>query len=228
MSKSKSKIKMRQSKSNIESKIKTHIVDLTKQSKKSIKPIKRSNHIHFSDHPDFQPNLSPKEVLQMGSFGGTYYRPIYSQVTENNLKDQHLDYPKSWFSKLDIPKQITSSIYDQLVNKYKVKCGQSLLAWEESGWMSNLDPYGWFQWYCRFYLGRRHPEEDARQIQRWKNITGERGRHRNSLITIIQKEIKKNPKLNIHSIEISPARRQTLQHWGYKLSKKDYDKYLSA
>ena len=85
MSKSKSKIKMPQSKSNIESKIKTHILDLSKQTKTSIKPIKRSNHIHFSDHPDFKPNLSPQDVLQKGSFGGTYYRPIYSQVVEEQL-----------------------------------------------------------------------------------------------------------------------------------------------
>jgi hypothetical protein len=208
------------------SKIKTHIVDLSKQTKKSIKPIKRSNHIHFSDYSDFKPNLSPQDVLQMGSFGGTYYRPIYSQVVEEQLNNQHKEYPDSWFKDLDIPKQITSSIYDPEVNTYKVKCGQSLLAWEESGWISNLDPYGWFQWYCRFYRGRRHPEEDARQIQRWMNITGEKGRHRNSLITLIEKAIKKNSKLNIHSNEISPARRQTLQHWGYKLTKKDYDERI--
>jgi len=208
------------------SKIKTHILDLSKQKKTSIKPIKRSNHIHFSDHPDFKPNLSPKDVLQKGSFGGTYYRPIYSQVVEEQLNNQHKEYPDSWFEGLDVPKQITSSIYDPKVNTYKVKCGQSLLAWEESGWISNLDPYGWFQWYCRFYRGRRHPEDDARQIQRWKNLTGEKGRHRNSLITLIEKAIKENPKLNIHSKEISPARRQTLQHWGYKLTKKDYDERI--
>ena len=208
------------------SKIKTHIVDLTIQSKKSIKPIKKSNHIHFSDNPDFKPNLSPQDVLQMGSFGGTYYRPIYSQVVDKQLNNQHEEYPDSWFKDLDISKQITSSIYDPQVNTYKVKCGQSLLAWEESGWISNLDPYGWFQWYCRFYKGRRHLEEDTRQIQRWKNITGEKGRHRNSLITLIEKAIKANSKLNIHSKEISPARRQTLQHWGYKLTKKDYDERI--
>ena len=60
-------------------------------------------------------------------------------------------------------------------------------------------------------------------MQRLKNITGEKGRHRNSLIKAIFEAIKENPKLNIHSKEISPKRRQALQHWGYKLSKKDYD-----
>ena len=60
-------------------------------------------------------------------------------------------------------------------------------------------------------------------MRRWGNITGEKGRHRNALINTIQEAIKENPKLNIHSKEISPKRRQALQHWGYKLSKKDYD-----
>lgn len=207
------------------SKVKENIVDLSKTKHVKIKPLKKSNHIHFSDHPDFKPNLSPKEVLQKGSFGGTYYRPIYSQVVEKQLNNQHKEYPDSWFEGLDIPKQITSSIYDKSVNTYNIECGQSLLDWEKSGWISNLDPYGWFQWYCRFYLGRRHPEEDARQIQRWKNLTGEKGRHRNSLISLIYKA-RINSDISIHDKSISPRRRQSLQHWGYKLTKKDYDERI--
>ena len=205
------------------SKIKKNIVDVKLQTQSSVIPVKRTNHIHFSDHPDFKPNLSPQEVLQKGSFGGTYYRPIYSQVIGKHLKDQHLEYPDEWFEGLDISKQITSPIYDRSLNTYKIECGQSLQAWEESGWISNLDPYGWFQWYCRFYLGRRHPVEDKRQIKRWKNITGEKGRHRNSLINLIYKEKLENPDMSIHDKNISPRRRQSLQHWGYKLTKKDYD-----
>jgi hypothetical protein len=207
------------------SKVKEKIVDLSKTTQVKIKPIKKSNHIHFSDHPDFKPNLSPKEVLQKGSFGGTYYRPIYSQVVEKQLKNQHQEYPDSWFEGLDVPKQITSPTYDKSVNTYNIKCGQSLLDWEKSGWISNLDPYGWFQWYCRFYLGRRHPQEDARQIQRWKNLTGEKGRHRNSLISQIHKA-RINSDISIHDKSISPRRRQSLQHWGYKLTKKDYDERI--
>ena len=117
-------------------------------------------------------------------------------------------------------------MYDPKVNKYKVKCGQSLFEWETAGWISNLDPYGWFQWYCRFYLGRRHAEEDERQIGRWKNLAGEKGRHKNSLITIIKKAIDDNSNLNIHSKEISPRRRQTLQHWAYELTEKDFQTSL--
>tara|TARA_B100000768_G_C11266237_1_gene371207 strand:+ start:338 stop:982 length:645 start_codon:yes stop_codon:yes gene_type:complete len=212
------------------SKITNNVVDISLQSQCKVKPIKKSNHIHFSDHPDFKPNLSPKEVLQMGSFGGTYFRKIYSQVVKKTLKDQHKEYPKSWFQNMDINKELISTKYDPKINKYKIKCGQSLLAWEESGWISNLDPYGWFQWYCRFYLGRRHPVEDPRQIQRWRNITGEKGRHRNSLITLIRKAQTTNNKISIHDSSISPARRQTLQHWGYKLTDKDFKeriKFLS-
>lgn len=210
------------------SKVKDNIVDLSKTKNVKVKPIKKFNQIHFSDHPDFRPNLSPKQILQNGSFGGTYFRPIYSQVVEKHLDNQHLEYPESWFEGLDISKMITSSEYDKSVNTYKVKCGQSLLDWEKSGWISNLDPYGWFQWYCRFYLGRRHPEEDARQIQRWENITGEKGRHRNSLISQIYKERKRNPDISIHDKSISPRRRQSLQHWGYKLTKKDYDERINS
>ena len=207
-------------------KIKTNVVDLGKQVKKKIKPIKKKNHIHFSDYPDFKPNLSPPEIFRMGSFGGTYYRNIYSQVVDKELKNQHLEYPKSWFKDLDIEKKVSSLEYDAKINTYGVKCGQGLLAWEEKGWISNLDPYGWFQWYCRFYLGRRHEIEDLRQIQRWKNITGEKGRHRNSLITLIRKAREKDSSISIHDKKISPARRQTLQHWGYKLTKKDYDERI--
>ena len=65
--------------------------------------------------------------------------------------------------------------YDPTVNTYKVKCGGDLEMWESSGWIKEVDPYGWFMWYCRFYLGRRC-EDDERQIGRWKNCTGPKGK----------------------------------------------------
>ena len=152
----------------------------------------------------------------MGSFGGTYYRPIYSQVVEQQLKNQHKEYPDSWFEGLDIPKQITSSVYNKEVNTYKVKCGQSLMAWEESGWISNLDPYGWFQWYCRYFLGRR-TDDDERQIQRWNNFCGEKGRWRNYIYTKIF-----NKETTINDLSFSLAVRQSLLHWGYMINEEDF------
>jgi len=107
---------------------------------------------------DFKPNLTPEEVLRAGSFGGTYFRPITSAVTNIHyhptavLKDT---VQPSWIDGLNKSTMLTSSTYNTAVNKYKVKCGGSLGMWESSGWISDSDPYGWFQWYCRFYSGRR-------------------------------------------------------------------------
>ena len=73
----------------------------------------------------------------------------------------------------------------QDVNRYRVKCGGSLGMWESSGWISALDPYGWFQWYCRFYLGRRCTD-DERQIQRWLGGHGPKGRFRLQLMNKVR------------------------------------------
>ena len=174
----------------------------------------------FKDHPEFKPNLSPHQILKMGAFGGTYFRPIYSSVTKKHYKSEDVikEYPKSWFKGIDIEKMVTSSKYDKKVNKYGVKCGSELEDWEKSGWMHEQDPYGWFQWYCRFYQGRRDQKEDRRQIARWKKLASDNGRFRKWLITLI---IKKDGSWNDESI--SPKIRQTLQHWAYQLTKKDFD-----
>ena len=78
---------------------------------------------------------------------------------------------------LNVKKMISSTNYDEKVNTYKSKCGGSLEMWETSGWIKDIDPYGWFMWYCRFYLGRRS-DDDERQIGRWKNCTGPKGKNR--------------------------------------------------
>ena len=154
----------------------------------------------------FKPNLTPYQVLKMGSFGGTYWRPIYSGETDKSLKkqkleNQHLKY--NW----DLPDEILTKPYgeyDKNINKYKVKVGQTLADWEAKKWITKYDPYGWFQWYCNYSLGRRTP--DDMRIERWHGIAGPNGRFRKYLITLIVK----NGKWNDYSI--SPKIRQTLQH----------------
>ena len=170
--------------------------------------------VYFKDYPDFRPNLTPRDMFKLGSFGGTYWRPIYSSITKKEYKNAHKKY-KNWFA--NIPESYLSSPkYDKQINKYKVKVGTSLIFWEKKKWITKYDPYGWVQWYCNFYKGRR-TSDDTRQISRWKNIASENGRFRKWLISII---IKKKAKWNDASV--SPKIRQTLQHWGYRLTKKDY------
>lgn len=129
------------------------------------------------------------------------------------------EFPSNWFDGLSIDRQITSSVYHNDVNTYNVKCGGSLEMWETSRWIVKQDPYGWFQWYCRFYLGRR-TDDDERQIGRWSRCAGVKGRWRNNLITKVVRS-----GCNYDNPGVSPVVRQTLQHWGYKLTKTDYQKY---
>ena len=113
---------------------------------------------------DFDPNKTPVEEIIEGSFGGTYFRDIYSSVTIKWYK-------KSWkeFDQLkDIDQKFYfSDYYDVSGNKYGVKCGISLRFSENKSWINEIDPYGWFQWYFRYWLGRRS-KDDERQIHRWK------------------------------------------------------------
>ena len=171
----------------------------------------------FSDYPEFTPNVSPKQVFQCGSFGGTYYRDIDSSITGKSYKGKKViqEFPKSWFQGLDIETMVISPKYDKKINKYGVKCGSSLEDWEDNGWIVKQDPYGWFQWYCRFYRGRR-TSDDQRQIDRWLKLAGPNGRFRKRLINMIKK---KNTKVNDFSV--SPVIRQVLLHWGYELTSKD-------
>ena len=171
----------------------------------------------FKGYPDFKPNLTPKEVFKMGSFGGTYFRPIKSSVTGKSYKSENVikEYPKSWFTGINKKTHVISSKYDKNINKYKVKCGSSLEDWEKNDWIDKQDPYGWFQWYCRFYRGRRS-DDDERQINRWKKLAGPNGRFRKRLINMIKK---KNTKYNDETI--SPVIRQVLLHWGYELKASD-------
>ena len=102
----------------------------------------------------FKPQLTPKKMLELGVFGGSYFGM--------NIKE----YPKLWFKNVKI-----SKIFDVNINRFKVKSGLSRKEWQEKGWIFKEDSLGWFQWYCRFSKGRRIPHIDEIQIKRWKNFT---------------------------------------------------------
>jgi len=101
----------------------------------------------------FKPEISPKKMLELGVFGGAYFG---SKIKE---------YPKSWLQKAKLSKN-----FDVNLNRFKVKSGLSREHWMEKGWIFKEDPLGWFQWYCRFSMGRRISYIDEIQIKRWKNF----------------------------------------------------------
>jgi len=180
-----------------------------------IKPIKRDGKYYFKDQPEFNPNLSPKDIFSLGSFGGTYWRPIYSSVLHKHLKNIHKKYPEKWWG--NIPEEnLSSKEYDVTKNKYNVRVGTSLEFWESKGWIKQQHPYGWVEWYCDFFMGKRSIDDD-RQISRWKKLAGYKGRFMRFLVTQIIKK-----KGDWDDNNISPKIRQVLQHWGYKLTENDY------
>ena len=128
---------------------------------------------------DFSLNKTPTEIIKEGAFGGTYFRDIYSNVTgkwyKKSLKEfDHLKNIDQKYYCLDY--------YDVSVKKYSVKWGTSLRFWENKGWINKIDPYGWFQWYFRYWLGRRS-EDDKRQINRWKKVAN---RFKGKLVKMIK------------------------------------------
>uniref|UniRef100_A0A6C0BE86 Uncharacterized protein n=1 Tax=viral metagenome TaxID=1070528 RepID=A0A6C0BE86_9ZZZZ len=128
--------------------------------------------ITFSDFPQFRPNISPEEMFSLGVFGGTYWRPIYSSVLGKSLKNRHKKF------KWNIPENmLSSSECDKNKNYFKAVSGTSLDYWESKGWINAQDPYGWVEWYCNFYNGRRSTD-DERQIKRWLAFAGPKGRFR--------------------------------------------------
>ncbi len=174
--------------------------------------------IVFSDYQEFRPNRTPREMFCAGIMGGTYWRPIYSAITKRTYRNQHKKFPKSWWAGIpDNWLTLEYKDYDKSINKYGVKVGTTLEYWEKQHWITHFDPYGWIQWYCAFYKGRRC-DDDERQIKRWLGVAGPNGRFRKNLIRQIYK---KNKSWNDYSI--SPKIRQTLLHWGYELTKKDYN-----
>ena len=109
---------------------------------------------HFA--PGFQPQLTPKQMLELGVFGGKY------------MTDCRDEFPASWFAAA----RLSPARPNPRLNYFGVKASLPLAVWRRSGWIRPQDPRGWFQWYCRYYMGRR-TADDARQIRRWRAI----GRH---------------------------------------------------
>jgi hypothetical protein len=104
--------------------------------------------------PEFKPDLTPADMLRLGVFGGKY------------MTDCGDEFPASWFKHA----RLAGGSRDKSLNYFGVDASQTLSEWRRKGWIHPDDPRGWFQWYCRYYMGRRMPDEDARQIKRWKAI----------------------------------------------------------
>ena len=177
---------------------------------------------HFASYPTFQPNKAPTEILREGAFGGSYFRPLYSKKLRVTIEDDWRELPDSWTEGLDVERYLTSQEYDPEVNKYGVSCGQSIEEWEAAGWIAHdFDVRGWFQWYCRFFLGRRCAD-DERQVRRWARCVGDKGRWRRMLL-------KKYIAAGVRSVvddgddeeedgkELSPVIHQTCHHWAWEV-----------
>ncbi len=137
---------------------------------------------------EFKPQLTPRQMLELGVFGGVY------------MRDCTKEFPKDWFVRAKFQKE-GSHQYDPKLNYFGVNASQPLSVWKKKGWMYKDDPRGWFQWYCRYYMGRRIVDEDKRQIKRWRAMQ----RH------IAQ--VKKN--CNAGDSTCRPKQRQAILHWAY-------------
>jgi len=135
-------------------------------------------------HPDFAPELTPKEMLALGIFGGKY------------MTDCREEFPASWFAKA----RLSSGGRDPELNFFGVDASQPLAEWRRKGWIYAEDPRGWFQWYCRYYMGRRCNDDD-RQISRWRAFRRHAG------------QIKANCERG--DLDCRPKQRQALLHWAY-------------
>ncbi|KAI3320387.1 hypothetical protein HD806DRAFT_230812 [Xylariaceae sp. AK1471] len=186
---------------------------------------------HFESHPSFTPNKSPEAIIREGSFGGSYWRPLYSKRLRTTISKDWLELPESWTTGLSVERFLTAGAYDPEVNKYGVACGQSIEDWEAAGWIAHqYDVRGWFQWYCRFWLGRRC-EDDERQISRWRKCVGETGRWRRTLLkkyvqngvrTVTDEDDEVDEKK-----DVSPVVHQTCHHWAWEVRQETLDRFWS-
>jgi hypothetical protein len=134
--------------------------------------------------PGFHPYFTPKEMLEMGVFEGKYCNDCQNEL------------PKDWFKKAKI-----SDVADPSLNYFKIKSRQPLSVWRDKGWIFGPDPRGWFQWYCRYFLGRRLPDIDAIQIKRWRAFSRHAGQIRTHCMP--------------GDLSCRPRQRQALLQWSY-------------
>ncbi len=134
--------------------------------------------------PGFAPQLTPREMLALGVFGGKY------------MTDCRAEFPRSWFANA----KLCSAFHDPALNFFGVNASQPLAIWRKKGWIYPEDPRGWFQWYCRYYMGRRSLD-DERQIKRWRAIN----RHVSQVRANCQRG----------DLDCRPRQRQALLHWAY-------------
>ena len=137
-----------------------------------------------SFHPGFAPDLTPQQLLTIGVFGGKY------------MTDCVAEFPADWFEKA----KLCAEKHDAKLNCFGVNASQPLSVWKANGWIYPEDPRGWFQWYCRYYSGRRCVHDES-QIARWKAVK----RH----ISQLQKNCE------IGEVTCRPRQRQALLHWAY-------------
>lgn len=137
---------------------------------------------NFAD--DFKPELTPRQMLELGVFGGCYF------------EGEQDEFPHEWFDNAQL-----SDVHDPSKNYFEIDASQTRQEWQRKGWMYDDDPRGWFQWYCRYYLGRRIQEEDARQIKRWRMMT----RHVGQIKAFCQPG----------DMLCRRRQRQALLHWAY-------------
>jgi hypothetical protein len=133
----------------------------------------------------FAPELTPAQMLELGVFDGWYFH------------GGHDDLPAEWFTNA----RVSTTGPDTSCNYYGVHASQPLSEWQRKGWIHPEDPLGWFQWYCRYYLGRRMPEEDERQIKRWRAFA----RHKSQVVMNCMPGDQNCRK----------RQRQALLHWAY-------------
>lgn len=134
--------------------------------------------------PLFTPELSPKEMLELGIFGGKY------------LNDCKNEFPADWFLNAKL-----SEVKDKSLNYFSVDASQPLSEWVNKGWIHSQDPRGWFQWYCRYFIGRRTTIEDQRQIKRWRAFR----RHAGAIKKYCEP----------YDYQCRKKQRQALLHWAY-------------